>query len=124
MHPLLGSSLSCILLRRRRLQRFTSGSQLNSRYVNDSSLGSSSTLTDDPILPGSAAPPTNAIMAIVEKPLGGQTVDERARIAIVSVVPETGEVIWDEFDGESVVSQRYSALIWQTRLYDLNSKLA
>jgi DNA mismatch repair protein MSH3 len=38
-------------------------------------------------------------MAIVEKPLGGQAIDERARIAIVSVVPETGEVIWDEFDG-------------------------
>jgi DNA mismatch repair protein MSH3 len=28
-------------------------------------------------------------------------VDERARIAIVSVIPETGEVIWDEFDGTS-----------------------
>ena len=52
-------------------------------------------------MPGSAAPPTNAIMAIVERPLGGQAVDERARIAIVSVIPETGEVIWDEFDGKS-----------------------
>lgn len=69
--------------------------------MNDSSLGASSTLVDDPILPGTAAPPTNAIMAIVEKPLGGQAVDERARIAIVSVIPETGEVIWDEFDGKS-----------------------
>lgn len=72
------------------------------RYVNDSSLGASSTLTDDPVLPGTAAPPTNAIMSIVEKPLGGQVNDERARIAIVSVIPETGEVIWDEFDGTSI----------------------
>jgi DNA mismatch repair protein MSH3 len=53
------------------------------------------------MLPGTAAPPTNAIMSIVEKPLGGQVNDERARIAIVSVIPETGEVIWDEFDGKS-----------------------
>jgi len=45
-------------------------------------------------------------MSIVEKPLGGQANDERARIAIVSVIPETGEVIWDEFDGESPVVDR------------------
>ena len=34
-------------------------------------------------------------------PMGGQVVDERARIAIVSVTPGTGEVVWDEFDGTS-----------------------
>jgi DNA mismatch repair protein MSH3 len=45
-------------------------------------------------------------MAIVEQPMGGQAVDERARIAIVSVIPETGEVIWDEFDGRFLVSRQ------------------
>jgi hypothetical protein len=60
-------------------------------------------------------------MAIVEKPLGGQAVDERARIAIVSVIPETGEVIWDEFDG------KYSVRIGadkQTRPFDQSWKPA
>jgi len=45
-------------------------------------------------------------MSIIEKPLGGQVNDERARIAIVSVIPETGEVIWDEFDGKSSLDIR------------------
>jgi DNA mismatch repair protein MSH3 len=45
-------------------------------------------------------------MSIVEKPLGGQVDDERARIAIVSVIPETGEVIWDEFDGRPPLDYR------------------
>lgn len=38
--------------------------------------------------------PTNALVAIVEKEDG-----ERCRIALVSVVPNTGEVVWDEFNG-------------------------
>lgn len=70
-------------------------------YVEDPSL-SSSTLSDDPIIPGSAPPPTNALVAIVETGMGGMVVDERARIALVSVIPGTGDVVWDEFDGEWV----------------------
>lgn len=50
-------------------------------------------------MPGSAVPPTNALVAIVERGAGGQAVDERVSIGIVSVVPETGDVVWDEFDG-------------------------
>lgn len=72
---------------------------LTSRYVDDPSLGSSSTATDDPVVPGTAAPPTDALLAVVEMPMGGQVIDERARIAIVSVTPGTGDVVWDEFDG-------------------------
>lgn len=53
------------------------------------------------MVPGTAAPPTNALLAVVEMPMGVQVVDERARIAIVSVTPGTGDVVWDEFDGES-----------------------
>ncbi|ORX33699.1 muts domain V-domain-containing protein [Kockovaella imperatae] len=71
-------------------------------YVEDPSLGSSSNIIDDPVLPGSAPPPTNALVAIVEKGMGGQAVDERVRIAVVSVVPSTGEVVWDEFDDSQV----------------------
>lgn len=73
---------------------------LINRYVDDPSLGSSSTAMDDPVVPGTAAPPTTALLAVVEMPMGGQVVDERARIAIVSVTPGTGDVVWDEFDGE------------------------
>lgn len=59
-----------------------------------------SNLSDDPIVPGSAPPPTNALVAIVEMGMGGIATDDRVRIGMVSVVPTTGEVIWDEFDGK------------------------
>lgn len=64
------------------------------RYVEESS--ATSTIRDDPLLPGATAPPTNALVAIVEQ--AGDT-EERVRIALVSVIPGTGEVVWDEFDG-------------------------
>ena len=60
----------------------------------------SSNLADDPVVPGSAPPPTNALVAIVELPMGGLATDDRVRIGLVSVVPPTGEVVWDEFDGK------------------------
>ncbi|WVF67166.1 hypothetical protein IAT40_001912 [Kwoniella sp. CBS 6097] len=71
-------------------------------YVEDPSLPSSSTLLDDPVLPGSAPPPTNALVAIVEQGMRGMAYDERARIALVSVILSTGEVVWDEFDDSQV----------------------
>ena len=77
--------------------------QLTCRYVEDASLGSSSTSRDDPVVPGSAPPSTNALVAIVEKGMGGMAYDERVRIGLVSVVPITGDVVWDEFDGEFVI---------------------
>jgi DNA mismatch repair protein MSH3 len=58
-------------------------------------------MTDDPVVPGTAAPPTNALVALVEIGMGGMALDERVRIGLVSVVPETGDVVWDEFDGGS-----------------------
>jgi DNA mismatch repair protein MSH3 len=76
-----------------------------SRYVEDASMASSSNLADEPILPGSAPPPTNALVAIVEKGMGGQAADEKVRIAMVSVVPGTGDVVWDEFDGMPIPTQ-------------------
>ncbi|KAK4686072.1 DNA mismatch repair protein MSH3, partial [Tremellales sp. Uapishka_1] len=71
-------------------------------YVEEPSLPSSSTLTDDPLLPGSAPPPTNALLAIVEMGLGGLTTDDRVRIGMVSVIPGTGDVVWDEFEDSPV----------------------
>ncbi|WWC60269.1 uncharacterized protein I303_102837 [Kwoniella dejecticola CBS 10117] len=74
-------------------------------YVEDPSLPSSSTALDDPTVPGTSPPPTNALVAIVEQGMGGMAYDERTRIAIVSVVPGTGEVVWDEFDDSQVRSE-------------------
>ena len=75
-------------------------------YVEDASLASSSNLLDEPIVPGTAPSPTNALVSLVEKGLGGTVTDELVRIAIVSVVPGTGEVVWDEFEGERMKSTR------------------
>jgi DNA mismatch repair protein MSH3 len=69
-------------------------------YVEDASLASSSTSRDDPVVPGTAPPSTNALVAVVERGMGGMAYDERVRIGMVSVVPITGDVVWDEFDGE------------------------
>lgn len=68
--------------------------------MEDPSLPSSTNATDVPTLPGSAPPPTNALVAMVEQPLGGTAADERVKIGLVSVVPGTGEVVWDEFEGQ------------------------
>ncbi|KAL7423908.1 Mismatch repair protein msh3 [Cryptotrichosporon argae] len=70
-------------------------------YVDEPS-SSSSTMADEPLRPGSSLPPTGALLAILETT---KTNDERVRIAIVSVVPGTGEVVWDEFDDSRVRSE-------------------
>lgn len=77
-------------------------------YVEDPSIASSNT-KDDPIVPGSAPPPTNALVALVEMGLGGLASDDRVRIGVVSVVPTTGEVVWDEFDGMSALSAKLTS---------------
>lgn len=63
----------------------------------------SSTERDNPPLPGSAPPPTNALIAVVEHDCG--TTDDRVRIAIVSIIPGTGDVVWDEFEDSPVRSE-------------------
>ncbi|BEJ16126.1 hypothetical protein CspHIS471_0507310 [Cutaneotrichosporon sp. HIS471] len=68
-------------------------------YVEESSV-SSSNLKDGPLLPGAAPPPTNALVALVEVDTG-----DHVRIALVSVVPNTGDVVYDEFDDSPVRSE-------------------
>lgn len=83
-------------------------------------------MTDDPVVPGSTPPPTNALVAIVEMGMGGMAFDDRVRIGLVSVVPGTGDVVWDEFDGESDIGGRLRgfAQLVQTRRSARNWKLA
>ena len=52
----------------------------------------------------STVPPSNALLVIVEgdaqgKGKGKPRERQDATIGLVSVVPATGDVIWDEFDG-------------------------
>ncbi|KLT38917.1 hypothetical protein CC85DRAFT_289044 [Cutaneotrichosporon oleaginosum] len=68
-------------------------------YVEESSTFSSN-LRDGPLLSGAAPPPTSALVAIVEVDQG-----DRARVALVSVVPNTGDVVYDEFDDSPVRSE-------------------
>lgn len=60
-----------------------------SRYVDQ--LGS----VDDTNL--SAVPP---LMCLVEDSLGGMGPDERVSISMISVSAGTGDVVWDQFEGE------------------------
>lgn len=66
----------------------------SSTYVEESS-ASSSTARDAPIVQGTASPNTGALVTIVE-----DAADTSSRVALVSVIPGTGEVVWDEFEGE------------------------
>lgn len=79
-------------------------------------------MADDPILPGTAPPPTNALVAIIEDSRGGAGLDEKVNIGIVSIVPSTGEVVWDEFQGMMMI--RCSLLTYQTRICALNLRRA
>ena len=49
----------------------------------------------DELDPNSAPP----LMCLLEEPRGGMGTDERVSIAMVSIAPSTGDVVWDEFDG-------------------------
>lgn len=42
------------------------------------------------------------LMCIIENQKGGMGVDERVSISIVTICPSTGDVIYDEFDGNLI----------------------
>lgn len=58
-----------------------------------------------------AVPPSNALVAIFETPHGSgkgkaretEDFDGQVKIGLVSVIPSTGDVTWDDFIGVSVV---------------------
>ena len=52
--------------------------------------------TTDELDPNSAPP----MLCLVEEPRGGMGADERVLIAMVVISPSTGDVVWDEFEGE------------------------
>ena len=43
---------------------------------------------------------TPPLVCVVEQLAGGSGVDERVRVGFVAVSPGTGDVVWDEFDGD------------------------
>lgn len=43
-----------------------------------------------------------ALFCLVEQLSGGMGVDERVQFAVVTITPSTGDVVWDEFDGNSL----------------------
>ena len=49
----------------------------------------------DELDPNSAPP----LMCLLEEPRGGMGTDERVSIAMISIAPSTGDVVWDEFEG-------------------------
>jgi len=40
------------------------------------------------------------LLCLLEEQRGGMGADERVCIAMVSICPSTGDVVWDEFDGK------------------------
>ncbi|KAF9519406.1 hypothetical protein BS47DRAFT_1388222 [Hydnum rufescens UP504] len=42
---------------------------------------------------------SNALVCLVEKLLGGMGADERVIIGLISIIPSTGDVVYDEFQG-------------------------
>lgn len=44
------------------------------------------------------------LMCLVEQLRGGMGADERVNIGMVTICPSTGDVIWDEFEGKSLIS--------------------
>ncbi|KIR32664.1 DNA mismatch repair protein MSH3 [Cryptococcus deuterogattii MMRL2647] len=71
-------------------------------YVEDPSLSLSSPIRfDDPVIPGTTPPPTNALVAIVEQHID-EASDDRIKVGLVCVVPGTGDITWDEFEDSKI----------------------
>ena len=42
-------------------------------------------------------------MCVVEQLRGGMGVDERVNVGMIVICPSTGDVVWDEFEGTSLL---------------------
>lgn len=80
---------------------FTAATYVEDPSLSSSSSSSSSVRFDDPVVPGTAPPPTNALVAIVEQPVDRAS-DDRVKVGLVCVVPGTGDITWDEFDDSQI----------------------
>lgn len=49
---------------------------------------------------GASAP---LLMCVVEELKGGMGVDEKVTVGMIVVCPNTGDVTWDEFEGEVAI---------------------
>jgi hypothetical protein len=49
---------------------------------------------------GGGAVASGPLMCLVEQLAGGMGKDERVRLGMITISPSTGDVVWDEFDGE------------------------
>ena len=51
------------------------------------------------------APP---LLTLLEEQRGGMGADERVSISMISICPSTGDVVYDEFDGQSLGSHAFA----------------
>lgn len=68
------------------------------------------------------APP---LLTLLEEQRGGMGADERVSISMISICPSTGDVVYDEFDGQSLGSGACATYLlreFQTQACVLNSK--
>lgn len=58
------------------------------------------------------------LMCLVEQLVGGMGKDDRVRIGMICISPSTGDVVWDEFDGEAelVASTAYLRVYSDTHM--------
>ena len=45
------------------------------------------------------------LMCLVEQLRGGMGADERVNIGMIAICPSTGDVVWDEFEGMSLIKR-------------------
>ncbi|KAI8998992.1 muts domain V-domain-containing protein [Trametes punicea] len=62
-----------------------------------------------------AAPP---LMCLLEELNGGMGADERVHIAMVTIAPSTGDVVWDEFDDNHMRTELETRMV-HTKPYEL-----
>lgn len=68
------------------------------RYVDDIDSVDDVDANDAPLL-----------MCLVEQLRGGMGADERVNIGMIAICPSTGDVVWDEFEGELLFGHLFSS---------------
>ena len=63
-------------------------------------------MDDDLDSPDDFAQATRPLMSIIEETRGGLGPDDKVLIGVISVVPSTGDVVYDEFSGLSALDSK------------------